>query len=84
MHSSTPKVLHPICGMPMLGHVLETVQELKPTQIITVVGHGKERVTKYLSSEFKKVKTVVQKQQKGTGHAVQTALAAMNNFKGLV
>ena len=84
MNSSTPKVLHPICGMPMLGHVLETVQELKPTQIIAVVGHGKERVIKYLNADFKKVKTVVQKQQKGTGHAVQTALAEMNNFKGLV
>lgn len=68
----------------MLGHVLETVQELKPTQIITVVGHGKERVTKYLNSEFKKVKTVVQQQQKGTGHAVQTALAQMKTSKGLV
>jgi len=84
MNSSTPKVLHPICGVPMLGHVLETVQELKPTQIITVVGHGKERVTKYLNSEFKKVKTVVQKEQKGTGHAVQTALAQMKTSKGLV
>ena len=84
MNSSTPKVLHPICGVPMLGHVLETVQELKPTQIITVVGHGKERVTKYLNSEFKKVKTVVQKEPKGTGHAVQTALAQMKNSKGLV
>jgi bifunctional UDP-N-acetylglucosamine pyrophosphorylase/glucosamine-1-phosphate N-acetyltransferase len=68
----------------MLGHVLETVQELKPTQIITVVGHGKERVTKYLNSEFKKVKITVQKEQKGTGHAVQTALAQMKNSKGLV
>lgn len=68
----------------MLGHVLETVQELKPTQIITVVGHGKERVTKYLNSEFKKVKIVVQQQQKGTGHAVQTALAQMKTSKGLV
>ncbi|MFY7842301.1 MAG: bifunctional UDP-N-acetylglucosamine diphosphorylase/glucosamine-1-phosphate N-acetyltransferase GlmU [Actinomycetes bacterium] len=84
MNSSTPKVLHPICGVPMLGHVLEIVQELKPTQIITVVGHGKERVTKYLNSEFKKVKIVVQQQQKGTGHAVQTALAQMKTSKGLV
>lgn len=84
MHSSTPKVLHPICGVPMLGHVLNTVQHLKPTQIVTVVGHGKERVTNYLTSEFKKVKTVVQKQQNGTGHAVQTALAGMKSVKGLV
>lgn len=84
MNSSTPKVLHPICGMPILGHVLETVEELKPAQIIAVVGHGKERVTKYLNADFKKVKTVVQKHQKGTGHAVQTALAEMKNFKGLV
>ena len=84
MNSSTPKVLHPICGMPILGHVLETVEELKPAQIIAVVGHGKERVTKYLNADFKKVKTVVQQQQKGTGHAVQAALAEMKNFKGLV
>jgi bifunctional UDP-N-acetylglucosamine pyrophosphorylase / glucosamine-1-phosphate N-acetyltransferase len=49
-----------------------------------VVGHGKERVTKYLNSEFKKVKIVVQQQQKGTGHAVQTALAQMKTSKGLV
>jgi bifunctional UDP-N-acetylglucosamine pyrophosphorylase/glucosamine-1-phosphate N-acetyltransferase len=84
MNSSTPKVLHPICGMPILGHVLETVEELKPAQIIAVVGHGKERVTKYLNADFKKVKTVVQQQQKGTGHAVQVALAEMKNFKGLV
>jgi bifunctional UDP-N-acetylglucosamine pyrophosphorylase/glucosamine-1-phosphate N-acetyltransferase len=83
MNSSTPKVLHPICGMPILGHVLETVAELKPTQIIAVVGHGKERVIKYLNADFKKVKTVVQQQQKGTGHAVQVALAEMKNFKGL-
>ena len=84
MNSSTPKVLHPICGVPMLGHVLNTVQQLKPTQIITVVGHGKERVTKYLNSEFKKVKTAVQKQQNGTGHAVQVALAELKSAKGLV
>jgi bifunctional UDP-N-acetylglucosamine pyrophosphorylase/glucosamine-1-phosphate N-acetyltransferase len=70
--------------MPILGHVLETVEELKPAQIIAVVGHGKERVTKYLNADFKKVKTVVQQQQKGTGHAVQVALAEMKNFKGLV
>jgi bifunctional UDP-N-acetylglucosamine pyrophosphorylase/glucosamine-1-phosphate N-acetyltransferase len=84
MNSSTPKVLHPICGVPMLGHVLNTVQQLKPSQIITVVGHGKERVTKYLNSEFKKVKTAVQKQQNGTGHAVQVALAELKSAKGLV
>ena len=63
MNSSTPKVLHPICGMPILGHVLETVEELKPAQIIAVVGHGKERVIKYLNADFKKVKTVVQRVQ---------------------
>ena len=84
MHSTTPKVLHPICGEPMLGHVLNTVQLLKPNQIITVLGHGKERVANYLKSEFKKVKIVEQKQQKGTGHAVQIALTQVKNLNGLV
>jgi bifunctional UDP-N-acetylglucosamine pyrophosphorylase/glucosamine-1-phosphate N-acetyltransferase len=84
MNSSTPKVLHPICGTPILGHVLETLKDLKPAQTLVVVGHEKKRVENYLKAEFKKVSTVTQTQQKGTGHAVQIALAAIKAVKGSV
>ncbi len=84
MHSSTPKVLHPVCGVPLLGHVLSTVSHLSPAQTTVVIGHGKVRVQNYLTSEFKNVHTAIQEKQNGTGHAVQTALASMKEFKGLV
>ena len=84
MNSATPKVLHQVCGVPILGHVLNTLKELKPQQNVVVIGHQKELVKNYLDQDFKKIQTVVQTKQKGTGHAVQTALAAMKNVKGLV
>jgi bifunctional UDP-N-acetylglucosamine pyrophosphorylase/glucosamine-1-phosphate N-acetyltransferase len=74
MKSQTPKVLHEVCGLPILGHVLSTVKELKPQQSLVVIGHQKELVKQYINSEFPKVQTVVQTKQLGTGHAVQTAL----------
>ena len=42
MNSATPKVLHQICGVPILGHVLNTLKELKPQQNVVVIGHQKE------------------------------------------
>src|SRR5499426_2457355 len=39
MKSQLPKVLHPICGMSMLGHVLAAARELDPAELIVVVGH---------------------------------------------
>lgn len=84
MKSQTPKVLNEVCGLPILGHVLSTVKELKPQQSLVVIGHQKELVKQYINSEFPKVQTVVQTKQLGTGHAVQTALASLKGVKGLV
>jgi bifunctional UDP-N-acetylglucosamine pyrophosphorylase/glucosamine-1-phosphate N-acetyltransferase len=44
MRSGLPKVLHPVGGMPMLGHVLKTAQALNPKKIIVVIGHGADQV----------------------------------------
>ena len=84
MKSLTPKVLHEVCGLPILGHVLNTVKELKPQQSLVVIGHQKELVKQYINSQYPKVQTVVQTKQLGTGHAVQTALASLKSVKGLV
>lgn len=68
MKSSLPKVLHPVAGVPMLEHVIKTAQTLNPETIHVVVGHGSEQVQASLSAY--PLNWVLQKEQKGTGHAV--------------
>src|SRR4051795_4309759 len=48
MRSATPKVLHPLCGRPMLLHVLDALEQLPLQRIVVVVGHAAEHVTKTL------------------------------------
>ena len=75
MKSATPKVLHPIAGQPMLGHVLRTVAEAaENAQPCVVVGHGSEQVEQFLKINFPYVTTAIQMEQKGTGHAVAQAI----------
>ena len=73
MKSSTPKVLHEIAGRALVGHVLAAAHRLAAEHTIVVVGHGRERVTEYVTS-VAPVVVVVQEQQNGTGHAVRIAL----------
>ena len=70
MRSSLPKVLHPLCGRPMLWHVLEALKEAATEKPVVVVGHGAEEVTKYLGDT---AQTVLQEPQLGTGHAAMQA-----------
>jgi len=81
MKSATPKVLHNICGRPMLGYVLDLVKELKIKTCVTVLGYKNEEVKKYLGSS---TKTVLQKKLVGTGDAVKEAEKALRGFKGTV
>jgi bifunctional UDP-N-acetylglucosamine pyrophosphorylase/glucosamine-1-phosphate N-acetyltransferase len=79
MRSATPKVLHPLCGRPMLLHVLDTLVELPLERIVVVVGHGAERVTKTLQEQLATEITlefVEQRVQRGTGDAVSVGLTA--------
>lgn len=71
MRSALPKVLHPVAGKPMLGHVIDTARQLEPQSIQVVVGHGAELVRERLAAED--LSFVVQAQQLGTGHAVAQA-----------
>jgi len=70
MKSSLPKVLHPLCGKPMLWHVLEALKSAATEKPVVVVGHGAEDVTKYLGDS---AQTVLQEPQLGTGHAAMQA-----------
>ncbi len=72
MASDLPKVLHKVGGTSLLQHVINTAQQLKPTKIQVVYGKGGELVQQELRSA--KVAWVQQKEQLGTGHALQQAL----------
>ncbi len=74
MKSATPKVLHEICGRSLVGHVLAAARELKPENLVVVVGHAREQVTAHLAEVDPEVRTAVQEEQKGTGHAVRMGL----------
>ena len=76
MNSTLPKVLHPIGGKPMLGHVLDTAAVLSPDRRIVVYGHGGEQVQSAFAADHS-LQWVEQAQQLGTGHAVAQALPAL-------
>jgi bifunctional UDP-N-acetylglucosamine pyrophosphorylase/glucosamine-1-phosphate N-acetyltransferase len=79
MRSSTPKVLHSLCGRPMLLHVLDALELLPLDRIVVVVGHAAEHVTKTLQEQLigdVPVELVEQLRQRGTGDAVSVALTA--------
>src|SRR5262245_65810797 len=84
MKSQLPKVLHPICGMSMLGHVLAAVRELDPAELIVVVGHGRHQVAGYLAVHAPDVQVVVQHRQGGTGHAVRVVTETVGLGQGTV
>lgn len=77
MKSTTPKVLHEICGRSLLGHVVSAARELAPEHLAVVVGHGREQVTAHLKELDPEATWAVQHEQLGTGHAVRTALRAL-------
>jgi bifunctional UDP-N-acetylglucosamine pyrophosphorylase / glucosamine-1-phosphate N-acetyltransferase len=84
MKSATPKVLHPVAGRSMVGHVLHAVAELEPAQVITVVGHQRELVGPHITGLAPEAVLAVQEEQLGTGHAVGVALAAVPRPSGTV
>lgn len=82
MRSALPKVLHPVAGQSMLGHVIDTARGLKPKAIHVVIGHGAEQVRERLAADD--LNFVVQAAQLGTGHAVAQALPALTAERVLI
>jgi bifunctional UDP-N-acetylglucosamine pyrophosphorylase/glucosamine-1-phosphate N-acetyltransferase len=77
MKSKTMKVLHPVCGRSMIGHVLAAVQEMAPRRIVTVVGVQREQVGPHVQELVPDAVLAVQESQDGTGHAVAVALESV-------
>jgi bifunctional UDP-N-acetylglucosamine pyrophosphorylase/glucosamine-1-phosphate N-acetyltransferase len=75
MNSDLPKVLQPLAGRPLLGHVIETAQSLQPAAIEVVYGHGGEQVRAAFARA--EVGWALQAEQLGTGHAVMQAMPSV-------
>jgi bifunctional UDP-N-acetylglucosamine pyrophosphorylase / glucosamine-1-phosphate N-acetyltransferase len=81
MKSDLPKVLHPLCGKPMLWHVLEALKPAATEKPVVVVGHGAEAVRNYLGDS---ADCVLQEPQLGTGHAAMQAEPLLRGKTDLV
>ncbi len=79
MKSKLYKVLHPICGQAMVEHVVDQLEALGVSEIVTVVGHGAEMVEEVLGD---RVSYTLQEEQLGTAHAVMQARGALEGKEG--
>ncbi len=80
MYSKVPKVLHKVCGLPMVEHVINCAREVSGAEPVVVIGHGAEQVRKEVTG----VKFVMQERQLGTGHAVMQAEEYINDGDMLI
>ncbi|MDV6378967.1 bifunctional UDP-N-acetylglucosamine diphosphorylase/glucosamine-1-phosphate N-acetyltransferase GlmU [Sporosarcina sp. GW1-11] len=79
MKSDLYKVLHPVCGKPMVEHVIDHIRELDADRIVTIVGHGAEMVEQTLGN---KSEYALQAEQLGTAHAVLQAQSVLGDIDG--
>lgn len=79
MKSKLYKVLHPVCGKPMVEHVVDEVAKVGADRIVTIVGHGAEAVSETLGE---KSEYALQEEQLGTAHAVEQAEEVLGGLEG--
>lgn len=84
MKSELPKVLHPVCGVPMLGHVLSAVGALGIRDTYVIVGHLRKQVGAYIKNLDKRVEVVTQWPPRGTGHALLQTRKQLRSYCGSV
>lgn len=77
MRSATPKVLHALAGRTLLEHAVRAPAALEPGHLVVVVGHARDQVQAHVEGLGMGLLTAVQDEQRGTGHAVSCALAAL-------
>ena len=80
MKSKLYKVLHPVCGKPMVQHVIDHVKSLNIKEIVTIVGHGAEKVKEQLGADSQ---YALQAEQLGTAHAVLQAEGMLADKEGV-
>ena len=81
MRSRLPKVMHPVCGLPMLAHSLAAVRQVSTEPPVVVIGHGAEAVRTWLGLD---ARCVLQDPPLGTGHAVLQAESILAEKTDLV
>lgn len=79
MKSKLYKVLHPVCGKPMVQHVVDTLADMQVKDVVVVVGHGADAVKETLGDS---VSYALQAEQLGTAHAVQQAIPFLTGKTG--
>ena len=86
MRSNTAKVLHLLDGRPLISHVCHTAAALAPRKVYVVVGHQGEEVRAAVLNELSSEQTLIvqQKQQLGTGDAVNAARSFLENDDALL
>lgn len=80
MKSKLYKVLHPVCGKPMVDHVLTQIEKNDMDEVVTIVGHGAQKVEETLGN---RTKYALQAEQLGTGHAVLQAEDILGDQDGM-
>jgi bifunctional UDP-N-acetylglucosamine pyrophosphorylase / glucosamine-1-phosphate N-acetyltransferase len=81
MKSKLPKVLHRVCGKPMINHIISAVKGAGVEDLIVVIGHKSEIVKEHLGES---IKTAYQEKQLGTGHAVMCCEEFLKDKEGIV
>jgi bifunctional UDP-N-acetylglucosamine pyrophosphorylase/glucosamine-1-phosphate N-acetyltransferase len=84
MRSKTAKVLHPIGGRSMVGHVLVAVRGCAPRRVVAVIGHQRDQVGAHIAELAPEALLAVQEEQAGTGHAVRVGVEAADAREGTV
>ena len=88
MKSAVPKTLHAIGGRTLLSHSLHAANGSRPEELVAVIGHGREDVGPAVDGVAEElgrpIKTAIQEEQNGTGHAVQCAMTQLEGFEGTV
>lgn len=77
MKSKLMKVLHPLCGRSMVGHVITAALAVQPERLVAIVGNGREQVGPHIAELAPEALLAVQETQEGTGHAVRVGMDAL-------
>ena len=84
MRSAMPKVLHPVGGLPMVGHAVRAARSAGSNRIAVVIGPGHEAVSAAVALQDPQASVFTQLERLGTGHAVKQARAAFDAGHGNV
>ena len=81
MKSDVLKVLHPVCGKPLIDYVLDLCRVVGSLKTCVVLGHQKEKISSHLGGDFS---VAVQKGLKGTADAIKSAEGYFRGYQGHV